>query len=124
MGKITKVCPHMSVEELRMRLKGTKDRRTAQRLRMILNALVHPRPAEEIALHTGVSIHSGHNWIPAYNRSGREGILGPGTGGRRNQHMSEGQESFFLKPYFKTAETAATCPRAESSLGVCTAGFH
>ena len=113
MGRITKACPHMSVEELQMRLKATKDRRTAQRLLVILNAMVDPRPAEEIALHTGVSVHSVHNWIPAYNRSGLEGILGPGTGGRRNQHMSIGQESIFLKPYFERAETGDIATTAE-----------
>jgi len=113
MGRITKACPHMSVEELQMRLKATKDRRTAQRLLVILNAMVDPRPAEEIALHTGVSIHSVHNWIPAYNRSGLEGILGPGTGGRRNQHMSKEQEIILLQPYFKRAETGDIATTAE-----------
>jgi transposase len=86
-----------------VRLKNTKDRRTAQKLLVILNATVDPRPAEEIAPHTGVSIHSVHNWIPAYNRSGLEGILGPGTGGRRNAHMTREEERLFLEPYFERA---------------------
>jgi transposase len=113
MGRITKASPHMSVEELQTRLKGTKDRRTAQKLLVILNAMVDPRPAEEIALHTGVSVHSVHNWIPAYNRSGIKAILGPGPGGRRNQHMSKEQESIFLRPFFRRAETGDIATTAE-----------
>ena len=113
MGRITKAYPHVSVEELQMRLKDTKDRRTAQKLLVILNALVDPRPAAEIALHTGVSVHSVHNWIPSYNRSGPEGILGPGTGGRRNAHMTREEESLFLKPFFERAATGEIATVAE-----------
>jgi len=103
MARITKVRPHMSEEELRARLKTTPDRKNAQKLLVILNAMVDPRPAEEIALHTGVSVHSVHCWISAYNRSGLEAILGPGTGGRRNGHMSREEEILFLKPFFESA---------------------
>src|SRR5271169_5073465 len=103
MARITKVRPYMSEEELRIRLKATPDRNTAQKLLVILNATVDPRPAEEIALHTGVSVHSVHCWISAYNRSGLEAILGPGTGGRRNGHMSKEEEILFLKPFSESA---------------------
>ncbi len=103
MARITKVRPYMSEEELRIRLKATPDRKTAQKLLVILNATVDPREAEEIALHTGVSVHSVHNWISAYNRSGIEGILGPGAGGRRNGNLSEDEEVLFLKPFFEAA---------------------
>lgn len=113
MGRITKACPYESEEELRARLKRTTDRRTTQKLLVILNALVDPRPAEEIALHTGVSVHSVHNWIPAYNRSGLESILGPGTGGRRNAHMTKEEESLFLKPFFERAATGEIATVAE-----------
>lgn len=113
MGKVTKACGHVSPEELRARIKRAPDAGTARKLLVIMNAMVDPRPAEEIALHTGVSIHSVHNWIPAYNRSGLEGILGPGTGGRRNQHMSREQERIFLKPFFERAETGEIATTAE-----------
>ena len=101
MGRITKACPHVSAEELRARIKRAPDAGTARKLLVIMNAMVDPRPAEEIALHTGVSVHSVHNWIPAYNRSGLEGILGPGTGGRRNEHMSREQESIFSEAFLR-----------------------
>ena len=113
MGRVSKACPHMSDEELQIRLKDTKDRRTAQKLLVILNAMVDPRPAEEIALHTGVSVHSVHNWIAVYNRSGLESILGPGTGGRRNAHMTREEESLFLRPFFERAATGEIATVAE-----------
>ena len=113
MGRITKAYPHVSEQELRARLKTTADRRTARKLPVILNAMVDPRPAEEIALHTGVPVHSVHNWIPAYNRSGLEGILGPGTGGRRNAQMTEEEEALFLTPYFERAATGEIATVAE-----------
>jgi transposase len=113
MGRITKACRHVSAEELRARIKRAPDAATARKLLVIMNAMVDPRPAEEIALHTGVSVHSVHNWIPAYNRSGLEGILGPGTGGRRNQHLSREQECIFLKPFFERAETGEIATTAE-----------
>jgi transposase len=113
MARVTKVFPHMTVEDLQARLKSTTDRRTAQKLLVIINAMVDPRPAWEIALHTGISVHSVHNWIPAYNRLGLEGILGPGTGGRRNQHMSKERESIFLRPFFKRAEMGDIATTAE-----------
>jgi transposase len=113
MGRITKAHPHVSEEELRERLKSARDRRATQKLLVILNAMVDPRPAEEIALHTGVSVHSVHNWIPAYNRSGLGGILGPGTGGRRNAHMTREEESLFLRPFFERAATGEIATVAE-----------
>jgi len=113
MGRISRAYPHVSEEELRARLKITKDRRTALKLLVILNAMVDPRTAEEIALHTGVSVHSVHNWIPVYNRSGLQGILGPGTGGRRNAHMTREEESLFLRPFFERAATGEIATMAE-----------
>lgn len=104
MGRVSRAHPHMSEEELRARLKKAKDRREALKLLVVLNATVDPRPAKEIALHTGVSVHSVHNWIPAYNRWGLDGISGPGAGGRRNEHMSKEEERLFLEPFFKRAE--------------------
>lgn len=113
MGRVSRALPHLSEYELRVRIKGAKNPKTAQKLLVILNALVDPRPAKEIALHTGVSVHSVHNWIPAYNRSGIEAIIGPGTGGRRTAHMTEEQEGLFLKPFFDKAKSGQIVTVAE-----------
>lgn len=113
MGRVSRVCSHLSEEELRSYIKHASNARTAQKLLVILNAMVDPRPAREIALHVGVSVRSIHNWIPAYNRSGLAGIMGPGQGGRRNEHMSREQESVFLKPFIQRAVTGDIATTAE-----------
>jgi hypothetical protein len=64
MARITKARPHMSEEDLRIRLKATPDRKTAQKLLVILNATVDPRPAEEIALHMLILTHNRGCWTP------------------------------------------------------------
>ncbi len=113
MRKVTKAYPHASEEDLRARLKSTKDRNNAQKLLVVLNATVDPRSAEEIALHTGVATQSVRNWISLYNRCGLEALFGPGTGGRRNEHMTEEQENSFLKPFFERAHTGEIATTAE-----------
>ncbi len=47
------------------------------------------------------------------NRSGLEGILGPGTGGRRNAHMTVEEESLFLRPFFERAATGEIATTAQ-----------
>ena len=113
MGRATKAYQHDSQEELLALLKSTKDRGAVQKLLVILYAMVDPRPAAEIALHTGVSVHSVHNWIPAFNRYGVEGIIGPGTGGRRNAHMTPDEERRFLQPFIERAATGEIATTAE-----------
>lgn len=113
MGRISRVYSHLSEEELRSYIKQASNARTAQKLLVILNAMVDPRPAREIALHIGVSVRSIHNWIPAYNRSGLAGIVGSGQGGRRNEHMTKEQESIFLRPFIERAVTGDIATTAE-----------
>jgi|GEM_PF-5286739 hypothetical protein len=55
MGKVTGAYAHASEEGLRAQLKGPKDRNSAQKILVVMYATVDPRPAEEIALHIGVS---------------------------------------------------------------------
>lgn len=113
MGKVTKAYLHASEEDLRARLKDTNDRKNAQKLLVVLNATVDPRPAEEIALHTGVAKQSVRNWISLYNRYGLGALFGPGTGGRRNEHMTKEEERHFLKPFFERAHTGEIATTAE-----------
>lgn len=105
MSRVTKACSHLSEEEIRARLKVTKDWRTHQKLLVVLNALVDPRCASEIALHTGVARQTVHNWISTYNRCGFDALVGPGRGGRRKAMMSKEEEAAFLAPFFERAQT-------------------
>jgi len=103
MSRVTKAFPHIPEEELRARLKKANNWRIQQKLLVIFNATVDPRPAKAIALHTGVAEQTVHNWISIYNRLGLEGIVGPGRGGRRKALMTKEEESRFLEPLFDRA---------------------
>ena len=113
MGRVTKAYPHVSEEDLRARIKVTTDRKHAQKLLVILHATVDPVPAKDIALHTGVATQTVHNWVSIYKRSGLEALFGPGSGGRRKEHMTKEQEAIFLKPFFDRAHTGEIATTAE-----------
>jgi transposase len=113
MGRVSKVCDHASVEEIEALLRTAEGRKHSDKLLVILNAMVDPRPAREIALHVNVSVHSVHCWIPVYNRLGLKGLFGPGAGGRQNQHMTREEESLFLKPFFERAAIGEIATIAE-----------
>lgn len=71
---------------------------------MIYNALVDPRPADEIAKHTGVSVSTVHRVICEYNRYGKTSIETPGRGGRRSSYLTVAAESEFLIPFIAQAQ--------------------
>jgi len=113
MGRISKVRAHASIEEIEALLRTEEGHKHSHKLLVILNAMVDPRPAKEIAMHVNVSVHSVHVWISAYNRCGLKAMFGPGPGGRRNQHMTREEESSFLKPFFERAATGEIATVAE-----------
>jgi transposase len=113
MGKVSRVRNHSSVEEIQALLRTPEGQKNRDKLMVILNAMVDPRPANEIALHVNVSVHSVHFWIPTYNRFGLKALFGPGPGGRRNQHMTKEEESSFLKPFFDRAAKGEIATVAE-----------
>jgi len=88
MARVTHAAPHLSLTEVKHRMKT--DPRTDQRQRwlIIYNALVEPRKAEEIARHCGVSKATVHAVISRYNRLGVAAIETPGKGGRRRQYLT------------------------------------
>jgi transposase len=121
--RITRAALHLSVDEVKERM--NRDRRpwVRQHWWIIYNALVAPRKAEEIALHTGVSATTVHRVISTYNRHGPAAVETPGKGGRRHQYLSLREEKEFLAPFFVEAErgeiaTAAQIQRAyEANVG-------
>ena len=62
-------------------------------------------PAEEIALHTGVSATTVHRVISTYNRLGPTALETPGKGGRRHQYLTLQEEKAFLAPFFAQAQS-------------------
>ncbi len=105
MGKLTAVVPHLSAEEIKGRIKKTAGFWRVQKWLVILNALVDPRPAQEIAHHTGLATQTVHNLVSQYNRRGPQALEGPGKGGRRRAYLSRAEGASFLEPFVQKALT-------------------
>src|SRR5215831_2331367 len=56
MGKVTCAAPHLSIDEVKGKLRTSGDFWLHQKWSVIYTALVDPRPAATIALHLGVSV--------------------------------------------------------------------
>ncbi len=113
MARITRAAAHVSVEEIKERLKNEKRAWCRQRWLIIYNALVDPRQAEEIAKHCAVSKATVHQVISTYNRLGRAAVETPGKGGRRHQYLSLEEEQAFVAPFFARAEKGEIATTAE-----------
>lgn len=103
--RITRAASHLSVDEVKERMNTDGRPWIRQHWRIIYNALVAPRKAEEIALHTGVSATTVHRVISTYNRQGPAAMETPGKGGRRHQYLTLPEEKEFLAPFFAQAES-------------------
>src|SRR5215813_8073219 len=103
MGRITRAKQHLSIEEVRTRMKEDPRSWCRQRWLIIYNAMVDPREASDIARHTGVSVHTVHKLISEYNKLGVKAVETPGKGGRRKEYLTIGEEREFLQPLFERA---------------------
>ena len=101
---ITRAASHLSVDEIKDRMKTEKRAWVRQHWWIIYNALVAPRKADEIALHTGVSPTTVHRIIARYNRLGPTAIEQSTKGGRHHEYLTLEQERAFLQPFFARAE--------------------
>jgi transposase len=113
MARVTRAAAHLSVEEVKRRLKQDPRPWCRQRWLIIYNALVDPRLAEHIAKHCGVSTAMVHHVISTYNQRGVEAVETPGRGGRRNVYLTWEEEERFLAPCFAAAERGEIATVAE-----------
>ena len=102
--RITRAASHLSVDEVKERMKTERRVWVRQHWWIIYNAQVSPRKAEEIALHTGVSATTVHRVIARYNRFGSAAIEQSAKGGRHHEYLTLEQEQDFLQPFFARAE--------------------
>src|SRR5438876_7899118 len=102
--RITRAASHLSVDEVKERMKTERRAWVRQHWWIIYNALVAPRKADEIALHTGVSATTVHRIIARYNRFGPAVIEHAAKGGRHHDYLTGEQEQAFLQPFFARAE--------------------
>src|SRR2546430_11741396 len=70
--RVTRAASHLSADEVKEYMNTGKRPWVRQHWWIIYNALIAPRKAEEIALHTGVSVTTVHQVIATYNRLGQE----------------------------------------------------
>ncbi len=103
MGRITRAAAHLSVDDVNAKLQFAANMTQRRRWLIVYNALVDPRSASSIALHTGVSVATVRLVISTYNRRGPTALDTPGKGGRRNEHLTLAEEQAFLAPFFTQA---------------------
>jgi transposase len=111
--RITRAASHLSVDEVKERMNTDTRPWVRQHWWIIYNALVAPRKAEEIALHTGVSATTVHRVISTYNRLGAAALETPGKGGRRHEYLTLEEEKQFLTPFFAQAANGAIATVAQ-----------
>jgi transposase len=113
MSRVTKAAEYLSVEEVKYRMQHDSRLLYRQRWLIIYNAMVDPRPAEEIARHCGVGTVTVQHLISRYNRFGISAVETKGKGGRRREYLTFEQEQQFLKPFFARAQTGEMATVAE-----------
>jgi transposase len=117
MGGVTSALPHLSEFDVSVRLRATAGREHKRWL-IIWNALVDPRPASEIALHTDVSVSCVHGVVSRYNRFGPQAIEGHEHGIRRRCYLSKDQEAEFLRPFLEIAPIGQICVAGQIKQGL------
>src|SRR4028119_1972099 len=113
MARVTQAAPHLSADAVKRKMDTAPTITQRSRWRIVYNALVEPRSAKSIALHTGVSVPTVRAVISRYNRYGPVALDTPGKGGRRNQHLSLADEAAFLAPFFERAAKGQVATRHE-----------
>src|SRR2546425_12514021 len=103
MARITRAAGHLTMEEVKNRMRTDPCPLYRQRWLIIYNALAEPRKAEEIARHCGVSKATVHQVISTYNRLGVAAVETPGKGGRHHEYLKVEEEREFLAPFFARA---------------------
>jgi transposase len=124
MNKITRVVEHLSPEAVKEKIKETVGFWRVQKWLVILNGLVDPRSAADIALHTGLAVQTVHNLVAAYNRLGPQVLDTPGKGGRRRSYLSQEEEREFLAPFLERALTGQIATAGEIKLALETRLKH
>lgn len=113
MSRVTRAQVWMPLEELKARLNRTNDRRTAQRMLVVLNATIEPRLAEDIAEHVGVATQTVHNWMATYNRFGPEALFDKKPRKPAPRLLSDQEERSLIEPFIERASLGQIATAAE-----------
>ena len=104
MSSVTRAASHLTLEQVKEKLKAAKDVAHFHRWLIVYNALIAPRNASEIAHLLAVSASQVHKVIALYNREGPNALETQGPGGRYREYLSIQEERVFLAPFFARAE--------------------
>jgi transposase len=113
MTRVTRAAEHISLEEVKNRMKHDPRSLYRQRWLIIYHALIDPCTAEEIARHCGVKKFTVQQLISRYNRFGIAAVETRGKGGRRREYMTLEQERQLLEPFFARARAGDTAATSE-----------
>jgi transposase len=113
MSRVTTARGWIPLEELKARLNRTKDRRTAQRMLVVLNATIEPRLAEDIAGHVGVATQTVHNWMSMYNRFGPEALFDKKPRKPSPRLLTDEEERSLMEPFIERASHGQIATAAE-----------
>ena len=103
MRKLTRAANHLTLEQVKEKMKESKDTRQLVRWQIVYTALLQPRKAEDIATCVGVSTSHVQKIISRYNREGIQSIEIKKCGGRYHDYLTKEEEKEFLAPFFKRA---------------------
>src|SRR5258708_12297322 len=98
--RITRAASHLSVDEVKERMKTERRAWVRQHWWIIYNALVAPRKADEIALHTGVSATPVHRIIGRYNPFGPAVIQQSHKARRPHEYLTIPHQPPLFQPLF------------------------
>ncbi len=102
--RITRATSQLPADEVKERMKTERRPWVRQYWCILYNALLAPRKADEIALHTGVSATTVPRVIWRYNRFGPAVIEQSTKGGRHHDFLTLQQERACLQPFFAQAQ--------------------
>jgi len=104
MGDLTRAANHLTLEQVKEKMKESKDIKQFKRWQIVYTTLLQPRKAEDIATCVGMSKSLVQKTISRYNREGIEAIEIKSCGGRYHEYLSIKEEEKFLAPFWKLAE--------------------
>ena len=113
MSRITRAAAHLPVDAVKAKLQVATNATQRRRWLIVYNALIEPRAASSIALHTGVSVATVRLVMSTYNRRGPAALDTPGKGGRRNAALPIAEEQAFLAPFFARAARGEIATRTK-----------
>jgi transposase len=104
MGNLTRAVNHLTIEQVKEKMKEAKDTRQLLRWQIVYTALQQPRKAEEIASSVGISKSLVQKIISRYNKQGIQSIEIKASGGRYHEYLTEEEEKQFITPFLERAE--------------------